>query len=113
MRHNSLLLALALMLPMLSMAAGNPPNLEPLPEAAPPPAGVDLDKPDEPQVTIKKKGAETIEEYRINGQLYMLKVTPSHGTPYYLMKEDQDGGWSRTEGPTQPLVIPKWVLFRF
>ncbi|MFA6178866.1 MAG: DUF2782 domain-containing protein [Candidatus Methylopumilus sp.] len=113
MRCSRIFLALSLVLPMLAMAAETPPNLEPLPEVPPPPAGVDMDAPTEPQVTITKKGADSVEEYRINGELYMMKVTPPHGKSYYLMKEDQDGGWSRMEGPTQPLVIPKWVLFRF
>jgi len=119
MRCNRIFLALApmllaLALPVTAMAAAElPPNLEPLPEVPPPPAGVDLDSPVEPEITITKKGADSVEEYRINGELYMMKVTPPHGTPYYLMKEDQDSGWSRMDGPTQPLVIPKWVLFRF
>jgi hypothetical protein len=107
------LLFMALALPLLALAAGQPPQLEPLPEPPPPPPGTDLNGADEPEVTIIKKGGETVEEYRINGQLYMLKITPEHGVPYYLQKEDQEGGWARMDGPTPPLVIPKWVLFRF
>jgi Protein of unknown function (DUF2782) len=42
----------------------------------------------------------------------MMKVTPEHGVPYYLHKEDQNGGWLNT-GPVEPLAIPKWVIFRF
>ena len=67
----------------------------------------------EPQITIKKKGTDTVEEYRINGELYMMKITPAHGVPYYLQKQDQEGGWSRFDGPSPPLAIPKWILFRF
>ena len=107
------LLFLALALPLMAMAADQPPQLEPLPEVPPPPAGVDLDGVDEPQITIVKKGGDTVEEYRINSELYMMKITPAHGVPYYLLKEDQDGGWSRMDGPIQPISIPKWVLFRF
>lgn len=113
MRRIRHLLFLVLALPLMAMAADQPPQLEPLPEAPPPPAGVDLEGADEPQVTIVKKGADTIEEYRLGGELYMMKITPDHGVPYYLLKEDQDGGWSRMDGPTQPISIPKWVLFRF
>jgi len=36
-----------------------------------------------------------------------------HGVPYYLQKQDQEGGWSRTDGPSAPLAIPKWIIFRF
>jgi|SRR5450830_865363 len=105
-------LLLIAVLPLLAKAAGQPDNLEPLPEAPPPPPGAE-DANQTPEVTIIKKGENTVEEYRINGELYMQKITPAHGVPYYLMKEDQEGGWSRSDGPNPPLVVPKWILFRF
>lgn len=113
MRLLRTLIVLALALPMAALAADANPKLEPLPDAPPPPGVTDGDPAAEPAVTIIKKGEDTVEEYRINGELYMMKVTPPHGKPYYLMKEDQESGWSRMEGPTAPLVIPKWVLFNF
>lgn len=88
-----------------------PAGLQPL-EDIPPPIISNEENADEPQITIIKKKGETIEEYRINGQLYMMKVTPAHGVPYYMHKEDQDGGWLM-DGPNQPLSVPKWTLFRF
>lgn len=88
-----------------------PAGLQPL-EDIPPPIISNEENADEPQITIIKKKGETIEEYRIGGQLYMMKVTPAHGVPYYMHKEDQDGGWLM-DGPNQPLSIPKWTLFRF
>lgn len=112
MRRLNPLIAVFLILPMTALAADNvPPDLEPLPEVPPPP--VVQDGVDEPEVTIIQKDGETIEEYRINGELYMLKITPKNGVPYYLQKEDQNGGWSRFDGPSPPLSIPKWVIFRF
>lgn len=107
------LLVATLALPM-AVLAQDPPELEPLPEAPPPPPGLQADDPAaEPDITIIKKGEDTVEEYRINGELYMMKITPSHGVPYYLQKEDKEGGWSRFDGPEAPLIIPKWVIFRF
>jgi len=89
-------------------------KLEPLEEVKPPPKNFESDVVDEPQITITKKGGDTVEEYRINGELYMMKVTPAAGGPaYYLLKEDQDGGWAKYDGPSQPLTVPKWVIFRF
>ena len=88
-----------------------PADLQPL-EDIPPPAMTNEDNADEPQITIIKKKGETIEEYRINGQLYMMKITPAHGVPYYMHKEDQNGGWVN-DGPSQPISIPKWTIFRF
>ena len=107
------LLLCLLLTPYMALAATAPANAEPLEEVQPPPKIVDGEALEgEPQITIRKKGAETIQEYRINGELYMMKVTPAHGVPYYLHKEDQDGGWVNT-GPNPPLSIPKWVIFRF
>ncbi len=106
----SLVLAL-IFLPALVQGKEPPANLLPL-EDIPPPAISNDDNPDEPQITIIKKEGETIEEYRIGGQLYMMKITPAHGVPYYLHKEDQDGGWVNS-GPIAPISIPKWTIFRF
>ena len=107
------------------LQAAQPNNVELLEEIPPPPrvedgkalegAGANNSEnaDAEPQVTIRKKGKDTVEEYRINGELYMMKVTPSGGgVPYYLHKEDQDGGWVNI-GPNPPLSIPKWIIFRF
>lgn len=110
LRH---VLFIVLCLPLLVVAADDLPQLEPLPEPPPPPPGYEPDPATEPQVTIIKRGEQTVEEYRINGELYMQKITPSHGVPYYLVKQSVDGGWSRMDGPGEPLVVPQWVLFRF
>ncbi len=112
MRHFFRLLTLALLMPLLAMAADKP-ALEPLPEPPEAPSGYEPDPATEPQVTIIKRGEESIEEYRVNGELYMQKVTPSHGVPYYLVKESINGGWARMDGPGEHIAIPNWVLFRF
>ena len=67
----------------------------------------------EPEVTIIKDGESTTEEYRINGQLYMVKVTPDGAPPYYLYKETEGSGWLRVEGISEPLIVPQWVVFEF
>ncbi len=110
-KQSYLYVLLLCVLPVLVLAAPN--NLEPLEEVPPPPKVIDGEVLEgEPQVTIRKRGAETIEEYRINGELYMVKVTPEHGVPYYMHKEDSNGEWLN-DGPNKPLSIPKWILFRF
>ena len=45
----------------------------------------------EPSVIIRDEEDRTIEEYRQNGRLYMVKVTPKNGIPYYYRDEDGDG----------------------
>ena len=107
----TLLLGLML-IPVFAQGKEVPKDLQPLEELPPPTISTEPD-PDEPEVTIvKKDNGETVEEYRMNGELYMMKVTPAHGVPYYLHKEDQDGGWTNV-GPNPPLAIPKWTIFRF
>ena len=110
-KNLGLLLAL-LAMSSLAEAKAPPADLQPLEDIPPPTIAVDDNAADEPEITIIKKKGETIEEYRINGQLYMMKITPEHGVPYYMHKEDQDGGWLMS-GPNPPLVVPKWTIFRF
>jgi hypothetical protein len=55
----------------------------------------------EPQVTIVKKETETREEYRIKGKLYMVKVTPAVGKPYYWSTTRATASLSK---PTSPSV---------
>ncbi|MBA3695992.1 MAG: DUF2782 domain-containing protein [Methylotenera sp.] len=109
-----LVASLSWAVPSIATAKEPPKDLQPLEEVPPPPAlSKDGEATDEPQITIvKKKNGDTVEEYRLNGQLYMMKVTPSHGVPYYMHREDQEGGWLN-DGPNKPLVVPKWTIFRF
>jgi len=68
---------------------------------------------DEPEVTITKEGESTIEEFRINGQLYMVKVTPDGASPYYLYKETLGGAWERFDSISENLIVPQWVILEF
>ena len=45
----------------------------------------------EPTVTIREEEDRRIEEYRMNGRIYMIKVTPEKGVPYYYIDTDGDG----------------------
>jgi len=92
---------------------GVPANLEPLPEAAPPPpervqSGESL----EPDIRIIQKKDAIIEEYRVNGNLYMIKVIPTMGKPYYLLDQDGDGRMETNMSSIySDFVVPQWVLF--
>ena len=74
---------------MAAQAPGKPASLQPIPEPPPPPPGYELDPALEPQVTILKRGTDTVEEYRLGGKLYMIKVTPAHGVPYYMVDRER------------------------
>lgn len=68
----------------------------------------------EPEVTIIRQQDRTIEEYRVNGQLYMIKVTPSKGYPYYLVDADGDGNLETRRNELDPrILVPSWVIFRW
>lgn len=89
-----------------------PPPLEP--EAPPPPPPVESGETLEPDVTITRGEKEVIEEYRIHGKLYMIKVTPAAGPSYYLIDADGDGNLETRSNDLDPgFRIPGWVLFRW
>ena len=112
-RPLSALLPALLLAATLPVAAQNrPADLQPLPEPPPPPPGA-VDPALEPQVTIVQRGDNKEEQYRINGQLYMIKVTPRHGVPYYLIESKGDGTWARQESLDTGLRVPMWVIGNF
>lgn len=68
----------------------------------------------EPEVTIVQNGDKVVEEYRLNGNLYMIKITPSKGRPYYLVDSDGDGSLdTRRNGGGQDVVIPRWTILEW
>jgi hypothetical protein len=85
-------------------------KLQPIPEPPPPPTGFELDAALEPQVTIQRRGTDQIEEFRIRGRLYMVKVTPAHGVPYYLIDEGGRGDFTRRDSYDTGTRPPMWVI---
>ncbi|MGL4409700.1 MAG: DUF2782 domain-containing protein [Zoogloea sp.] len=92
-----------------SFAWAQQPKLEPLPDVPPPPPGVVLD--DAPEVVIVQKGQDKVEEYRVNGRLYMMKVTPAIGPAYYLVDEEGKGQWAKRDTIGPNVQPPRWVIF--
>lgn len=107
------LFAIGLLGIALPLTAQQPPKLEPLPEPPPPPPGLALDPALEPQVTITRRGEDRVEEYRVNGRLYAMKVTPPHGVPYFLIDEKGDGAMMRRDSLDSGLRVPQWVIRTF
>ncbi|MDH3326925.1 MAG: DUF2782 domain-containing protein [Gammaproteobacteria bacterium] len=65
-----------------------------------------------PDIRILSDKHSSIAEYRSNGRLYMIKVTPKKGPPYYLVDADGDGNMETRRNDLSPnLLIPSWVLF--
>jgi hypothetical protein len=51
---------------------------------------------------------DQLAEYRIAGQLRMVKVTPVRGAPYYLYDENGDG---RLDNPKDRVPAVYWKLY--
>ena len=66
----------------------------------------------DPEVTIRTEGDKTIQEYRQNGFLYAIKVTPKGGKPYFLVRADgSEGNYIRSDQPD--MLIPSWKIFEW
>lgn len=89
-----------------------PPGLQPVPEPPPMAAGA-VDGDQEPEITILQRGQDKVEEYRLSGKLYMVKVTPPHGVSYYLVDEQGDGVMVRKDTLTSGTRPPMWVIKRW
>lgn len=108
------LVLLCLLLAAGRLPAQNPGDSQPQAAPEPPdiPDAVQSGQPLEPEVTIIHKKEATIEEYRVNGNLYMVKVTPNVGAPYYLLDMDGNGSLeTRRRGIRDTMSVPQWVLF--
>ena len=87
-------------------------NLQPLPAVPPPPPGMEaFDAALEPQVTIVKTETETREEFRQNGRLYMVRVTPAVGPAYYLVDQQGDGNFVQQDNPGTMVSPAMWRIF--
>jgi hypothetical protein len=94
-----------------TLPAQDPPPVEDAPLPPPLPNPVQSGEALEPEVTIVETGKGTAYEYRINGHLYMVKIQPSVGPPYYLLDTNGDGVLDVRENRVWNNSIPQWVLF--
>ena len=64
----------------------------------------------DPDVTIRQDGDKTIQEFRQNGFLYAIKITPKNGKPYFLVRADgSEGNFIRSDQPD--MLILSWEIF--
>ena len=113
MKKTTQTLIAALVLASLAVIAADkapepPQGSTPVPDG--PPTAREIE---EPSITIRSKGDERIEEYRLRGKLYMIRITPPKGIPYYLIDQMGRGEFTRHEGPAAPTAVPHWVLHTF
>lgn len=65
----------------------------------------------EPEINITEGAEGRVSEYRVRGRLYMVKVQPQIGPPYYFLDTNGDGVLDvRSDAPLDNFV-QQWVLF--
>ena len=68
----------------------------------------------EPEVTIRRESDRTVEEYSVQGRVYMIKIDPDNAPPYYILDTDGDGEIDIHDderfSPVQPV---QWKLFEW
>ena len=67
----------------------------------------------QPDVRIIRKKNVVIEEYRVNGHLRYVKITPSVGNPYYMVDTDGDGVLETREDNFANPPINQWILLEW
>ena len=107
-------LALGLIIISNVSAAETDQPLAPVPEPPELPMPVQSGETLEPDITIIRKGKKTIQEFRKNGQLYMIKVIPIVGPAYYFIDTDGDGNMDvRGSDLDKGTQINQWKLFEW
>jgi len=65
-----------------------------------------------PDITITRKKIKTVTEYSVNGNVYMIKISPDNAPAYYIIDSDGDGNLeTRRSDLEQGMNIPQWLLF--
>jgi hypothetical protein len=81
----------------------------PIPEKIPSP---DADA-TAPTVTIRTAdNGDVVKEYRQSGRLFMVRVDPKNGPPYYLYDDDGNGRLDRTDGDRRFSPV-YWTIYEW
>src|SRR5215212_6364090 len=82
-----------------STARPRPPGTTALEAPPPMPALTEVDPAvdSRAEITTRTEGGQTIQEYRVKGKLFMMRVTPSHGRSYVMIDHKGDGQFARAD----------------
>ena len=82
----------------------------PIPEKIPSPPSEEVG----PTVTIRTtESGDVVEEYRENGKLFMVKVNPVRGVPYYLYDDDRNGRLDRSDADRATVSPVYWTVYEW
>lgn len=106
------LIQVCLLIFPLTVYAEAPPAGNPEPPDIPMPVQSGETLEPEPDITIIRRGKKTIQEYRINGELYKVKIIPDVGPAYYMIDSDGDGNME-IRGPdfNESSNINQWKIY--
>lgn len=79
----------------------------------PAPASTVLSPEATPEVTIREEGDDSVQEYRVNGRLYMIRVVPKHGIPQTYIDSDGDGRLERPVGTRRGVAPVYYTLYQW
>jgi len=99
---------------MLTCSVGQVQAEEKTIDVPPPPAlpeGADDDS-IKADVVIRRDEDKVVEEFSVNGELYMVRITPKVGKPYYIRYPDGAKGRS-VRKELDDINTPFWKLFEW
>lgn len=106
----SALLACALA-PPVSRAQDESAGFLSAPEVPSIPGRYEGDSASAPEVTITETDEGTVYEYRVKGQVYMVKIQPTVGPPYFLVDTNGDGILDVEDQRAPNMAVQQWMLF--
>ena len=109
----SSVISAVLLFPFIAIAENGTPNDN---------SSAELNKPDSDpedplsgaEIIITKSQQRTIAEYRLNGRLVQVKITPKHGYSYYLIDTDGNGTLDmRSSEAWKNTTVNTWKIFQW
>jgi hypothetical protein len=96
--------------PQETTAAVSGPEDVPIPKKIPSPDAAET----APSVNIRTiENGDVVEEYRQGGRIFMVRITPKHGKPYYLYDDDRNGRLDRTDADRANVSPVYWTIYEW
>lgn len=101
---------------LLALATAQVPAPAPAPKEAPIPEKIPAPVSEETAPTVSIRSSENgdvVEEYRQGGKIFMVRITPKHGKPYYLYDDDRNGRLDRTDADRASVSPVYWTIYEW
>ena len=96
--------------PAEASAKAQAPAEAPIPKKIPSPVSEET----APTVTIRSsENGDVVEEYRQGGRIFMVRITPVRGKPYYLYDDDRNGRMDRTDADKASVSPVYWTIYEW